>query len=459
LRVGDRYVDPMVLFRPADLTKLVHLVPADDPDESPWTPAAEARELQLTLHLPVPGGAPAAADDGDCGDGIPLVGGVVSAACDVGAWVGDRAGEALDGGLGALDAVTGLADGAIAGLREPLGAVLDELRELPAALAAQLARTPPGMLALDLVEIGRRFADTMFAECSDDAPAADGTGGSAHRVMVVGGIDSHGAAGARGPTVGLDVDALGYHRDEGEVRYFSYAADGGAYDKADTHIDLRVAAARLAQQLRAMQREEPGREVDLIAHSQGGIVVDWFIQNIYRPGDRTYPPIGTVVTLSSPHEGAPLATLADSVGRTPVGREVLEAIGDHVTSIPDPGSPAVAQLSERSATIAEIQGRGVPDHFDVTSIGATEDLVVPATNTGLQGADQTTVAVNAVSEHSAIVEDPNALRAVRAALEGRPPPCVDVFDALRGAIAPVVISRVSHLAGDLAAPSIVGSTP
>src|SRR6185312_12906948 len=31
LRVGDRYVDPMQLFHPSDLTKLVHLVPADAP--------------------------------------------------------------------------------------------------------------------------------------------------------------------------------------------------------------------------------------------------------------------------------------------------------------------------------------------------------------------------------------------------------------------------------------------
>jgi hypothetical protein len=211
-----------------------------------------------------------------------------------------------------------------------------------------------------------------------------------------------------------------------------------------------VAAERLAEQLRAMQREEPGREVDLIAHSQGGVVVDWFIQHVYRPGDRTYPPIGTVVTLSTPHAGAPLATLADTVRRSPVGGEVLDAVGEHVSSIPDPSSPAVAELSERSATIAEIQERGVPEHFDVTSIGATEDLVVPATNTTLRGADQTTVAVDAPLQHSAIVQDRYALRAVRAALEGRAPPCIGVVDALRGAIAPVVIRRLSHLAGDVA---------
>ena len=49
LRIGDRYVDPMVLFRPTDLTKLVRLVPAGEPNETPWSPARERRDLQVSL--------------------------------------------------------------------------------------------------------------------------------------------------------------------------------------------------------------------------------------------------------------------------------------------------------------------------------------------------------------------------------------------------------------------------
>ena len=37
LRVGERYVDPMLLFRPRDLTALVRLVPADPSPGAPWT--------------------------------------------------------------------------------------------------------------------------------------------------------------------------------------------------------------------------------------------------------------------------------------------------------------------------------------------------------------------------------------------------------------------------------------
>jgi hypothetical protein len=265
--------------------------------------------------------------------------------------------------------------------------------------------------------------------------------------MVVAGINSSGAAWDRGPTVDLDVDALGYHPDEGEIRYFSYADDGGRYTKEDTHRPIVESAALLAAQLRKMQRENPGREVDLIAHSQGGVVVDVFLAVYYKAGDQSYPPLGNVVTLSSPHEGAPLATVGQQVRGTRAGAVILDTL-DRVAPFPPTGSPAVRDLAEGSSVIREVQDNGVPEHFDYTTIGATEDLVVPATNISLPGATETVAAVNDVNEHSAIVRAPDALKAVRAALEGRPPPCVGLLTALRTAVSPVLISRFEHTVGD-----------
>ncbi|MET0920746.1 MAG: hypothetical protein ABWY77_06065, partial [Acidimicrobiia bacterium] len=112
-----------------------------------------------------------------------------------------------------------------------------------------------------------------------------------------------------------------------------------------------------------------------------------------------------------------------------------------------PNSPAVRDLSERSKLIAALRTRGLPEHFDVTSIGATEDVVVPADHISLSGARETVVAVNELSQHSAVLHDPDGLRAMRAALEGRAPPCVGLDTALRSAVAPVVISRIEHSAG------------
>ncbi len=450
LRVGDRYVDPMSLFSPVDLAAVVHLAPVGDPGDGSWSPAAERRALAGSLAVPghaVQGAAVVGGSSGGCGESVPLVGALVDAACDVGAWVGDHAPDAVDAGLHWLHVATGLAEDALVELRAPALEVLAKMRDLAAATADGLARTPLGQFALDLVEMGRRFVDGITAECSTDAPDADGTGGSAHRAMVVAGINSSGAAGADGPTVALNVEALGYHVDEGEVRWFSYAADGGAYTATDTYGPIKVAAHRLLAQLRAMQQEQPGREVDLLAHSQGGVVVDWFLAHLYEPADRTLPPLGNIVTLSSPHQGAPLATVSRQLDRSLTGGRVLEAV-DVVADLPPADSAAVRDLDEGSPLMHHLWDHGVPDHVDFTTIGAPEDVVVPANRTGVPGATQTVQAVNATNEHSAIVTDPNALRAVRAALEHRAPPCVGITTALRSAVAPVVISRTEHSVGD-----------
>jgi len=147
---------------------------------------------------------------------------------------------------------------------------------------------------------------TQRRSCDPHARPADGDGGSGHRVMVVAGIESSMTGGV--PPLSLPVARLGYRPDE--VTYFSYAPEGGDYAASDTEGPIMGAARRLAAQLRAMQRREPGREVDLIAHSLGGVVVEAFLTRLYDRGDPAYPPLGTVVTLSSPLRGAPLARAA-----------------------------------------------------------------------------------------------------------------------------------------------------
>ena len=142
LRVGDRYVDPMQLFRPDDLTKLVHLVPADEPGETPWSPERERRDLQASLRLPVPGasGSGAHTDGDDCDTDLPFVGDAVDAVCGVGAWLGDHAGAALDGGIDFLDSTTDLAADVLDDLRSSSLDTLTAMQSL-AALAASRSRT------------------------------------------------------------------------------------------------------------------------------------------------------------------------------------------------------------------------------------------------------------------------------------------------------------------------------
>src|SRR5262249_38969104 len=155
--------------------------------------------------------------------------------------------------------------------------------------------------------------------------------------------------------------------------YFSYADHGGAYDAADTHRPLMESARLLATQLKDMERREPGREVDLVAHSQGGVVVLAFLAEVYDPHDPAYPPLGTVVTLSSPLAGAPLATAGARIARSGTGRAFL-ALTDSVAAragapVPPNRAPSVRDLAEDSDFMRQLDDARLPGTVDLTTIG------------------------------------------------------------------------------------------
>ena len=186
---------------------------------------------------------------------------------------------------------------------------------------------------------------------------------------------------------------------------------------------------------------------------RAGSSIDIFLSKYYDAADPTLPPLGNVITLSSPHEGAPLATAAGQIRTKTSGRVILDdLVGDHVGVLPPANSTAVGQLAEGSPTIKSLFPRGLPEHIDFTTIGADTDYVVPATNISVPGATETVIpgaTRDLLNEHSAIVTDADALRAVRSALEGRPPPCISIDQALRGAVVPVIISRFEHTVGEV----------
>jgi Peptidase family M23/Putative serine esterase (DUF676) len=422
VRRGDRYLDPLRLFDACDLTQLVRLVPADEIPAEPW----DARRVPT----------------GPLSSGSSRVG---SVAGDLAGALGDAVGTVVDAGRAGWDAMTDAGGTLAGGARGLTGLGADAFA---GAAGVAFAHSPAGIVASMAADMAAGVVDYWHhrQDCSDGSAAADGTGGSGHLLMAVGGIDSAGAPDA--PTFGLDTGALGYHDDE--VTYFSYAPDAGPYRAAHTRGDLQEAGRRLGEQLKQSQREHPGREVDLIAHSQGGVVVDVFLQDHYDAADPEYPPIGTVVTLSSPHEGAPLATLAADWRQSPVGRELIEAAEER---LPVPSSDAlpVRQLDEDSRFLRDLWADRLPEHLDFTTIGATDDMMVPATQVDVPDATKVVVNVGGgpLDDHTNIPRDANALGVVRAALEGRAPPCVGVVEGLRGVVVPTLITRFEHALGDI----------
>jgi hypothetical protein len=425
LRLGDRYLDPQRLFDACDLTQLVRLVPVDELPAEPWN-ARVGPSASLSSGSGAIGGA--------AGDLAGALGTGLGAASDLAGsgW------DAASTGAGAARAGAG----GVAQFGAGVG------RELAGWGRAAFERSQLGLLASVASDLGSGFADWWRhrQECTDGSPAADGSGGSGHLLMAVSGIDSSGAPDD--PTFSLDTSALGYQHDE--VVYFSYSPDGGTYRASHTRGDLHAAGYRLSEQLKRSQREHPGREVDLIAHSQGGVVVDVFLQDFYDAGNPEYPPIGTVVTMSSPHQGAPLATAAADWRESPVGRKVVDAAEQRLPT-PPATAPSVRELGEGSPFLRELWAHRLPDHVDFTTIGATDDVLVPATQVDVPDASKVVVNVGGgpLDDHTNIPRDPDALRVVRSALEGRPPPCVGVVEGLRGVVVPTLITRVEHGLGDV----------
>ena len=206
----------------------------------------------------------------------------------------------------------------------------------------------------------------------------------------------------------------------------------------------RVAAARLAEVLDHLASAAPGVPVDVVAHSQGGLVARHAIAIDGAAAD-------TLITLGTPHAGSPLARLL-AVGRTaPVTAAVLRA-GEQWWPYPL-SAAALGQMVPHSDFLTALAARPVPDDVAVLAVGSGRDLAVPFDRSQLPG--ETGSLVDA--DHSGLPGDPEVLRDVALAVAGRGPECRPLvryaLAAASGAIEEAVLDAGAVLAPRLAAPT------
>lgn len=258
----------------------------------------------------------------------------------------------------------------------------------------------------------------------------------------------------------LDTSKLGYARPD--VLRFSYAGglvpDAGdrplpvevtEYTSGDTGRDLVGAGTRLADTIAAIAGAlPPGTTLDVVAHSQGGVVAHLALAVLARRGDRrTLDALGAVVTLASPHSGSDLATAVSAVAESPAGAGALEALQAASGIAVEPRAAAVGQLSEVSALTAALWSEPVPAGVRVTSIGVRGDLVVPAGRTVLAGAVNVVVDGVGPRAHDDLPASSSATREIALALAGLPPTCESLLDALGDAVVGDAIGWAEDAAG------------
>jgi triacylglycerol esterase/lipase EstA (alpha/beta hydrolase family) len=250
-----------------------------------------------------------------------------------------------------------------------------------------------------------------------------------HILVTVAGL---GSTSDKGAIDKVDAAALGYA--PGDVVRFSYL--GGTitenpYKGSDTTTDIRTSGRRLRELLARIAAENPGVPIDIVAHSQGGIVARSALTDEGEPTDPRLPPISSFVTLASPHQGAPLATAATMVGHTDTGELVFAGVHATTPDDFDPAGTSVTQMAEHSEFMERLNSRPLPAGIRATSIGAREDLTVPAPVTHLDGAHNVTVsAPGHVRDHSALPGSDQAEREIALAVAGMPPTCQGFIDTM-----------------------------
>jgi hypothetical protein len=165
--------------------------------------------------------------------------------------------------------------------------------------------------------------------------------------------------------------------------------------------------------------------------------------------------LGFTVAMASPLGGATGATVEAKLNRSAVGRFVLRAA--HAAGAPDPNARSVGELNKSSEFVRQLDPSRLPPTVDLTSIGATQDVIAPAVDTARRGAQSFTVTPHDLNGHSGIVTDDSALRATRAAIEGKPLPCQSLTTILTGEIVSTAVVTAERRVGDIGTVAAVGS--
>jgi hypothetical protein len=307
-------------------------------------------------------------------------------------------------------------------------------RELAEWLAFVGELSPAGW-----VQLGAEVAAASDDGCTP-AERAPPPLGRRRLLVLVGGL---GSSSASAGVDALDSRALGY--DDADVHRFSYRGGTVAerpYRARDTAGDLGEAGARLARLLRRLADDHPGVPIDVVAHSQGGLVARAALARARAPTE-----VQTLVTLGTPHRGADLAvSVLVARGNPSVrgGEDLLRAL--RLTEVGGE-APALRQLVPGSEFLRDLARRPLPPGVRVTSVAGRADVVVASPRSRLPGAHNVVVTVDGLHDHSALPRSGAVQREVALAVAGLPPTCRSRADVAVDALVARAVRHEQRLAG------------
>ena len=247
--------------------------------------------------------------------------------------------------------------------------------------------------------------------------------------VAVGGIASETAEGGVDRYRGW-LRSLGYRGSDAFV--FSYRGAHGRdlhapYGRDDTYGSLRTAAGRLRALLVRIARARPGADVDLVTHSQGGLVARALLAQFALSWAPDFPRVEHVVTLGTPHRGAPLAGAARSGGGGVVGLLSGLAAGGWLP-IPSAGSAAVKDLAPGSGLLRALARQDVAYGARFLNISMPHDVIVPADRAEMAQELYRVVPPRGLWGHGSVLSSPETRALAYDFLRDAPDPCRTRWD-------------------------------
>ncbi len=225
---------------------------------------------------------------------------------------------------------------------------------------------------------------------------------------------------------------------------------------------MRGAALRLQRLVQEVGRRHPGRDVDLIAHSQGGIIARTYLALIAPRSPIEVPAIDHVITYASPHTGAPGAGAAVALREgTLIGGIFLDAasgLSQAGAPIPDPNSTATAQLAPGSELLGSLAAQDVKWGTQVLALAIPNDVVVPADKALWPEKSSRVVPPKGAWGHEEIVASDAARGIAYDFLRDLPPTCPggwDLFGPLGGKVIGAAESAVPSAYKAFEGPSVL----
>jgi hypothetical protein len=238
------------------------------------------------------------------------------------------------------------------------------------------------------------------------------------------------------------LERLGYRRADSYV--FSYGGPTGPelhrpYGRTETYGGLLRAASRLRALLVRIGGARPGTDVDLVAHSQGGVVARVLLEVAAQSWDRRLPRVEHVVTLASPHAGSPLARLPRALAASPPAAFALRALRWLASRgwlpLPAGGAEALDDLTPGSPLLTALARQDVTFGTRVLSLAMPHDLVVPSARSRVAHETFRVVAPEGLWGHRSILESERARSLAYSFLRDAPDPCVTAWDSAGGLLA------------------------